>query len=520
MSAKKRYRRYDRSDTGNAALYAQLYKEKVLFDHKQQRWLVWDAGKSRWMEDTTGQVREFAKDAGQIRFKAAGALPSGTDHERDEQKREARWAIDSQSLYRIDAALELAQSVASIADTGEHWDADPWLLGVANGIVDLQSGTLRPATQQNRITKFSSVVFDGDADCPRFKQFLAEIFDGDSELTGYVQQAVGYTLTGSTREQCLFACYGKGSNGKTTFLEIVLHITGDYGVDLLFSTLETKKYAIGEGVNLPGARFAKSVETREERQLDEARIKSWTGGDTISIRPMYRNAFSFRPTHKLWLAFNHKPIIRDDSDAMWRRIRLIPFLHTFDSAHSDKALLEKLKAEAPGILNWAIEGCLAWQRDGLKTPAAVERATSEYEAESDPLAPFFEDRCETDAAFNVPKRELWNAYQAWCQANKQRPVPRKPFAEKMKSRGFGEGSTGSVRYWTGLRLKPPDTTDTTKGSSQDFSIGQPPMEKSWKEGQVVSVASEQMPSLVEFAAPDEGGHSFTQPRFAAHLRDV
>jgi putative DNA primase/helicase len=498
MSGKKRYPRFDRSDTGNAALFAHRYKDTVLFDHKQQRWLIWDTGKSRWTQDKTDQVREFAKRSGQIRFNVAGKLPNGTDHERDEQKREARWAIDSQSLYRIDAALELAKSVAPIADTGEHWDADPWLFGVANGIVDLQTGTLKQATQQDRITKFSPVVFDSDADCLRFKQFLGEVFEGDSELTRYVQRAVGYSLTGSTREQCLFACYGKGSNGKTTFLEIVFYIMGDYGVDLPFSTLETKKYAIGEGVNLPGARFAKSVETREGRQLDEARIKSWTGGDTISIRPMYHNGFSFQPTHKLWLAFNHKPVIRDDSDAMWRRIRLIPFLHTFDSAHADKGLLEKLKAEASGILNWAVAGCLAWQGGGLRTPAAVERSTSEYEAESDPLAPFFEDCCEADEAFTVPKGELWNAYQDWCRVNRERPVSRKAFAEKMKSRGFGEGSTGSVRFWAGLRLRAADTTGTTKGYCRDFSTGNCSIEKSGKEDEIASVASEQIPSLAAF----------------------
>jgi len=146
---------------------------------------------------------------------------------------------------------------------------------------------------------------------------------------------------------------------------------GDYGVDLPFSTLETKHYTIGEGVNLPGARFAKSVETLEGRQLDEARIKSWTGSVTISIRPLHRNAFSFPPTHKLWLAFNHKPVIKDDSIAMWRRIRLVPFRHSFDDAAMDKNLLEKLRAEAPGILNWAIHGCLAWQRDGLISPKAA-----------------------------------------------------------------------------------------------------------------------------------------------------
>jgi putative DNA primase/helicase len=270
----------------------------------------------------------------------------------------------------------------------------------------------------------------------------------------------------------LFACYGKGSNGKSTFLEVILHLMGAYGMDLPFSVLEAKNYgsAPGEGVNLPGARFAKAVEIREGRRLDEARVKSWTGGDTITVRPRYRNSFSFQPTHKLWLAFNHKPEISDDSSAMWRRVRLIPFKRTFDAQHADKGLLSTLKAEAPGILNWAIGGCLVWQKDGLGTTQVIQDATREYEAESDPLAPFFEDCCELGATFEVTKGALSTAYQNWCRSNKERPCSRRVFADKMRNRGFGE-RRGLARYWTGLRLLDDDTSDTTEANS-----GNPPHE--------------------------------------------
>jgi putative DNA primase/helicase len=439
-----------RTDSGNAELFAYLCREKVRFDHKQHRWLIWNQTRSRWMEDKQRAVRIPMKQA--ARYRAEAALNIGDEEKR---KDEIAWAFQSESRYRIDAALELAKSEAPISDDGEDWDSDPWLFGVANGIVDLRNGTLRPATQQDRITKFSPVAFDANAKCPRWVQFLEEVFGADDALKRYVQKVVGYSLTGSTREQCLFSCYGEGSNGKTTFLEIILYILGDYGLDLSFSVLEAKLHgsAPGEGVNLPGARFAKAVETREGKQLDEARVKAWTGGDTITVRPLYRNSFSFQPTHKLWLAFNHRPLIGDDSSAMWRRIRLIPFIHTFDPLHADKRMLEKLKAEASGILNWIIEGCLAWQKDRLTTPKAVEQATSEYEAESDPLAPFFEDCCDLDNAFRLSKTELRDAYQEWCRANKEKPVSPKAFAAKMKKRGFGEGNTGTVRFWTGLRFR-------------------------------------------------------------------
>jgi putative DNA primase/helicase len=489
MNKKKKFKYFSRTDTGNAELFACLYGGTVLFDHARRRWLIWDIKRRRWTDDRTNQVCEFAKKAAQDRYRRAGKLPNGTEDETTEQEREARWALGSQSLYRLAAALDLAKSVPSIADAGDRWDADPWLFGVANGIVDLRAGKLRTATPKDRITKFSPVAIDPMAKCPRFEQFLQEVFDNDPELIRYVQKTAGYTFTGSTAEQCLFACHGKGSNGKTTLLEILLFILGDYGVDLPFSALETKQYVIGEGVNLPGARFAKSVEAREGRQLDEARIKSWTGGDTISIRPLHRNTFSFQPTHKLWLSFNHRPIITDESPAMWRRIRLIPFLQSFDPARADKGLLGKLKAEAPGILNWLIEGCLAWQKEGLKIPVSVERATREYQAESDPLAPFVTDCCKLDPAFRVTKGDLWSAYQGWCAVNKEKAVSRKAFADKMKNRGFGEGSTGGARFWTGLCQQTTDTTDTAKGSSKVIPIENDLLRSTQEKGEGASAAS-------------------------------
>jgi putative DNA primase/helicase len=360
------------TDSGNAEMFAALYGENVRFDHKQGRWLGWDGERLRWCEDKTGRLRSLMKATARCRRQIAGNLPADSD----ECKRQFGWALGSENLYRIDAALDLAKSEEPIRDDGQSWDSDPWLFGVANGIVDLHTGGLQKPTQQHRITKFSPVEFDASATCPRWEHFLQEIFQGDTDRIKYVQKAAGYSLTGSTDEHCLFACYGTGRNGKSTLLELLLFIFGDYGIDLPFSTLETKRNTPGEGVNLPGARFAKSVEIREGKQLDEARIKSWTGGDTISVRPLYRNGFSFQPTHKLWLAFNHKPVIADDSPAMWERVKLIPFERRFADREADKTLKDRLKQEASGILNWAIQGCLLWQQEGLRAPASVEKATA------------------------------------------------------------------------------------------------------------------------------------------------
>jgi len=331
------------------------------------------------------------------------------------------------------------------------------LLGIANGIVDLKTGERREAIRTDYITKFSPVEFDPHATCPRFERFVAEVFSGDEGLIEFIQKAIGYSLTGSVGEQCLFACYGDGRNGKSTLLEVILHVLGDYGVDLPFSSLEAKQSASpGEGVNLPGTRFAKSVEVREGRRLDEARIKAWTGGDTVSLRPLYKNAFSFKPTHKIWLAFNHKPVITDDSPGMWRRIRLIPFNAKFDGAQADRDLLQTLKAEAPGILNWAIAGCLAWQKEGLGIPDCVKAATSGYQAASDVLGPFLADCCKIGEGAWVASARLWTKYQDWITQNAEIPLSRQTFAEHLTRRGFLPAERGheKTRIWTGVALLP------------------------------------------------------------------
>jgi len=457
MKKKRNPYLYPRSDSGNAELFAFLYRDSVRFDHKQGRWLLWE--NDRWAEDKQDKVRGLMKQAARRRHELV--LDLG---ESDERTRQIKWALQSESRYAIDAALELAKSERNVTDDGEKWDAGPMLLGVANGVVDLTTGQFRTATQGDFITKLSPVAFEANAECPRFKQFLKEIFDGDPERIHYIQKVVGYTLTGSVEEHCLFACFGSGRNGKSTLLEVLLHIMGDYGVDLSFSTLETT-HQIGEGANLPGARFAKAVEIREGRRLDEARVKSWTGGDTISVRPLYQNAFSFSPTHKLWLAFNHKPVVADNSPAIWNRIHLIPFERKFEKQAADKKLLPALKAEAPGILNWAIEGCLLWQTEGLTVPTAVEDATRQYEQESDPVGPFLAECCEQSPEYHITKRELWKSYQGWSAE----PISQKAFAEKLRSRGFGERRTGSTRSWTGVRLRLCDKSDSSDTYSPNFS---------------------------------------------------
>ncbi len=467
MGAKIKPLSYLRTDFVNAELFNAIYGKYLKFDHKQERWLIWKLELNRWAADREHQVRLFMKEGARQRLKAATDAP----HD-DERKYQIRWALESESRYRIVSALELAKSLSPISDVGNSWDANPWLFGVANGLVNLRTGNLRRAKPEDRITLYSPIPFDPAATCPKFEKFILEVCNGDLELVHFIQRAIGYTLTGSVDEQCAFFCYGTGANGKSTLLGILYYIFGDYAVNLPFSGLEIA----GRGsipndiVMLVGRRFATAIETHEGVRLNEARIKAITGGDPITARHLYQENFTFNPTHKLWLAFNHKPVIADESEGMWRRVRLIPFTRNFSGSQRDNRLLEKLKAEAPGVLAWAVRGSLLWQKKGLGQPQAVTTATAAYRAESDHLEHFISDCCEVEPNASVTSAALWERYQRWTAANSETSLKQAALGERLKQRGLKDERFGHVgtRGWRGIRL-----VDTAQPGEQD-AVTQPP----------------------------------------------
>jgi putative DNA primase/helicase len=301
----------------------------------------------------------------------------------------------------------------------------------------------------------TNVKFDPLAECPRWERFLSEVFAGDQELIDFIHRAVGYSLTGDTSEQCFFGCEGAGANGKSTFLEALRQVLGDYAANTPFSTLEWKgRSAIPNDVAaLAGKRFIAALETNESVQLNEARIKQLTGSDPVTARYLYREHFTFTMEGKIWLAFNHRPVVRDDSDAYWRRVRPIPFPQQFKGKRADKHLPSKLKEEAPGILAWAVRGCLAWQQHGLgELPEAVQEATDAYREESDPISEFIKERCRVDPDAQTTAAALWKAYTEWCNENGCSQLDRKGFATRLKERGFKQDRIGHdrTRGWQGL----------------------------------------------------------------------
>jgi putative DNA primase/helicase len=265
---------------------------------------------------------------------------------------------------------------------------------------------------------------------------------------------VGYSLTGDTREQVLFLLHGSGANGKSTFLEVIQALLGEYALQTPAETLVQKQ---GEGIpndvaRLKGARFVAASETEEGKRLAEGMVKKMTGGDVLTARFLHQEYFEFKPEFKLFLATNHKPLIRGTDHAIWRRIRLIPFQVQIPDAEKDKALPEKLKAERSGILTWALEGCRSWQQEGLSTPAEVLQATEAYRDEMDILKDFLESCCIEKAEAEAKVSDLYAAYVAWCEANGERPLTQRAFGMKLSERGLGQRRTKVARYWVGIGL--------------------------------------------------------------------
>jgi len=408
----------------------------------------------------------MAKEATRARFASAAKL--GNDTERGEG---LKWAIKSESRYCLQAALELAKHTSPIADSGHNWDSDPFLMSVDNGVLDLRTGDPRPARSGDRITLHSSVEYDPSARCPRFEQFLNQIFLEDAELIRFVQSAVGYSLTGVVSEQCLFLCYGEGGNGKSKFLETVRWIMGDYAHNLPFSAFELKARSSvpNDIAGIVGKRFVTAVETGDNVAFNEGRVKALTGGDQTTARFLYQEHFSFDPTAKFWLAFNHKPRVSDDSHGFWRRVRLIPFSARFDGVDEDKLLGAKLQAEAAGILAWAVRGCLLWQSEGLGLPLAVREATTLYRRENDSLAMFIEDCYDRCPDCVVASAELLRDYRAWAMENGEMALNARALGPRLRTLGVESTRTGvgrlRTRGWRGLKRKgsiPTDLAEDTR----------------------------------------------------------
>jgi putative DNA primase/helicase len=443
------------TESGDAEQFANLYGDRVRFDHRQGRWLIFDGAQHRWLPDADGELHRLALDSMRHRQRAGCDVDDA-----DKRKKHVEWALHGEARYRIDNMLALAKNLPPIADKGENWDADPWLLGVANGVVNLQTGQIRDGRPEDRITMSTRVAYDSKAKSKLWETTIREIFERDDDLIAYMQRALGYSLTGSCREEVLFVSWGGGANGKSTIMRTIAWLLGDYADNLSFSALEHRERNGGsaspELAKLPGKRFVTASESSDTVRLNEARLKAMTGRDPVTARGLFENEFTFEPSFKLWLATNHRPVVQDDSDGFWRRIHLIPFLESF--VGRENVLLKDTlctEAEAPGILAWLVRGALAWQKAGrLDPPETVRAATAEYRRDSDPLTTFFEACCEITPKAREQAGPLYNAFKQWCASTelpKERRLSSVNFTRKVRSIFAVE--EGRHTYFIGIRLR-------------------------------------------------------------------
>jgi putative DNA primase/helicase len=442
---------YRLTEIGNAERLVDLHGQYLRYCYLWEKWLVWD--KTRWAMDTRGRIKRKAKDTIRRIYEEAGKVA-----DEDKRKAIAKHAMNSERDAKIKAMLSLAESEPGIPVIPDELDVNPWLLNCLNGTLDLRTGELREHRREDLITKRIPVAYDPQALCPKWDGFLDRIMDGNENLIFFLQRAVGYSLTGNTGEQCLFFCYGTGANGKSTFLDTILTMVGDYGRKTDFATfLVARQDSIRNDIaRLKGARFVPAIEVGDGKKLAEIIVKELTGGDTITARFLFKEFFEFKPQFKIWLAANHKPLIYGTDWAIWRRIRLIPFNVTIPEDERDPDLAGKLAEELPGILAWAVRGCLEWWENGLNPPQEVIQATDEYRDEMDVLSGFIDECCIINTIVKATAKDLYEAYEAWCEDNGESPIKKRTFGSKLKEKGFAPAKSGGKRMWRGVGLKVPE----------------------------------------------------------------
>ncbi|MFN0150823.1 MAG: phage/plasmid primase, P4 family [bacterium] len=436
------------TDTGNAARFGTQHGASIRFVRDLGGWLIWDG--TRWRRDDKCEVQELGKaTARSLYVEASRASKDAADEI-------AKHAKKSMSHAGIRAMLALAESLDGIARLPEDFDCDPHAFNVKNGTIDLRTGELRPHAPTDGITKVAGVHWDESAQCPRWQSFLSEIMDGNARLICFLRRAIGYSLTGSVREQALFIAHGSGANGKSTLLETIRALLNDYAKATPAETfLVNRNDSIRcDLAALRGARLVVAQETESGRRLAESLVKQLTGGDALTARHLYREFFTYVPTFKPWLVTNHRPRIVGTDHAIWRRVHLIPFAVTFAPERQDKDLVATLRSELPGILTWAVRGAMEWNAEGLRPPEEVKAATDAYRRDQDTLADFLEERCIVGETLVSTVADLFRAYTTWCESTGERALGSRTFGEALEERGFHahKGAKGS-RLRRGLMLQ-------------------------------------------------------------------
>jgi len=439
------------TDLGNARMLVNRHGKEICYVPPWNSWMIWTG--THWEQDQLGSVMQMAKESVLALY---AQLPEITDKE--DRKRIARHILKSEGRYSLESMIKVAQTDPMVARRPDVWDKDQWLLNTLSGTIDLRTGELRPADSRDQLTKLCPVEYDTTARCPTWLAFLSQMMQGREDLVDYLQRAVGYALTGNTGEQVFFILHGEGANGKSTFTETIAGMLGGYAQQVPTTTLMITRPGMGDPprgdlARLRGIRLATAIETEADRRLAEALVKQMTGGDRIVARYPYGRHFEYTPTHKIFLATNHRPTIKGQDYAIWRRIHLVPFEFTIPPADQIRDYGTRyLHPEWPGILRWAVEGCLAWQSGGLGVPDVIRDATEQYRVDMNPLSIFVAENCELGGDLEVKGSILWEEYAEWCVETRERRVTRKAFSRGLSDMGLPSVRKRDGAWHTGIAI--------------------------------------------------------------------
>ncbi len=444
-------RMFSLTDLGNADRFISQHGNDVMHCHDLGCWMVWQ--EDRWLPDGIKEVEGRAQDT--VRGIHSEIMSESSP---EKQAEIMKWAKQSQSGSRIREMVRMAQSNRTFSTHSTWLDKDDYVLNLVNGTLNLKTKEFYKHNRQDLLTKIAPTEYDPEAICPIWIKFLSQIFGYDKELLLWVQKAMGYALTGDTSEQCLFMLWGKGRNGKSTFLNTIKQILGDYTTQVQPETLMTRRNNDGGSprsdlMALRGARFVTASEGERGQQLAESLIKQLTGGEVLSCRGLYQKTqVEFMPKFKLFFATNYKPQIGGTDLGISRRIRLIPFDYTVPADQVDYELSRKLMNEAPGILSWMVEGCYRWQEDGLGIPASVKEATEDYLAENDQVEKFIADCCLKNESCSVRTGDLYVVYEQWATDCEDQVLKLKAFGQALADKGFEKKRRSGGMFVVGLGL--------------------------------------------------------------------
>ena len=437
------------NDVRNGEEFASMWRGVLAYVPEHGQWL--ERSEDVWKPVGPERILQACK-AVTTAIAGEGARLMATDA--DKARKLLAHAMKSQTLARLEAMARMGASEPGVAISAATLDADPYLLGVRNGVVDLRTGQLVTPPPGAIVTRQCNAAVVPGAQCAVWHKFLAEVFEGDAETVETVQRALGYTLLGCKGEEVLFVCVGRGANGKSVFSNVAMAIMGGYGKTAPGSLLTTRRAddtsARNDMAMLAGARMVSINELQSGDRLDERVVKQLAGREPIAARHLYHEFFEFTPQFAPWLRTNHRPIITGDDDGIWRRIVMLEFTRQFAEDERDPHLESRLLEERDGILAWMIEGARKYLCDGLRLSPAIRRASAAYRRDSDLLGEFLEEHYKADAQAREERGKVWEAWRQWCMQNGTQPGTKATLTRRLHERGYGGATSNGRRYFTGL----------------------------------------------------------------------